>query len=121
MTWMEAYFHWRSRLIEALDERYYTPEWLDHLIMSGRAIFFPGDDCALVAEVRFYPTGARDIFIICTAGDPIKTRDQMVPKLEEWGRKAGCLAVAGESRIAWTRLLKPLGFDTYKTAVRKAL
>jgi hypothetical protein len=121
MTWMEAYFHWRPLLIEALDARYYNPEWLDSQVMTGRAIFLPGDDCALVAEVRFYPTGARDIFVIATAGDPIKTRDQMVPQLEAWGRKTGCLAVTGESRGGWAKVLRPAAFETYKVGVRKAL
>lgn len=121
MTWMEAYRLWRSSLIDALDARYYNGEWLDVQVMSGRAVFLPEEDCAMVAELRFYPTGARDIFVICTAGDPIKTRDQLLPKLEAWGRDTGCLAILGESREAWIRILKSAGFETYKTGVRKAL
>ena len=118
---MEAYFHWRPLLIEALDARYYNSEWLDAQVMSGRAVFMPADDCALVAEVRFYPTGARDIFILCVAGDAEAVRDTLGPQVEAWGSRMGCLAIMGESREGWVKLLKPAGYELYKTAVRKAL
>lgn len=121
MTWMEAYWRWRPLLVEALDERYFNGEWLDAQVMSGRAVFIYADDSALVAEMRFYPTGARDVFIYCVAGAASAVRDILGPRLETWGRSNGCLAILGESRSGWTKILKTAGYELYKTAVRKAL
>lgn len=121
MNWMEAYWHWRPLLINALDTRYYNGEWLDAQVMSGRAVFLHDDHSAVVAKVRFYPTGARDIVVVCAAGDARRMRDTWIPVLEQVGRNNGCLDVAIESRQAWTRLLKALGFVKYTFCVRKAL
>jgi hypothetical protein len=118
---MEAYWRWRPLLIEALDSRYYNPEWLDAQVMSGRAIFLHDYLCAVVAEVRFYPTGARDIVVICAAGDAVQLREAMVPALSDIGRQSGCVAFVVQSRKAWSRILKRSGFEHYQTALRKDL
>jgi len=118
---VNEYHHWRSAFGEALDPRYYSLEWLDWMVASGRAMIFFATDCALIAELRYYPTGARDVLVICTAGSPKATIEKLAPMLETWGRAEGCIAIMGESRQAWTRLLKAVGWEQYKTGMRKDL
>lgn len=120
MTWMEAYFHWRPLLIEALDGRYFNGEWLDCQVMSGRAVFLHDEHSSLIAEVKFYPTGATDVAVICAAGDARRMCSTWVPVLEEIANRNGSLAVIVDSRQAWARLLKGFGFEEYRFCVRKA-
>ncbi len=121
MIFTDTYQAWRDLLAEALDPRYFSPEWLDWMVMSGRARLFCAPQSVAVAEIQFYPTGARDVHVIAQAGDPIDARENIVPQLEEWGGSIGCLSVLVTSREAWVRLLKPSGFAPYKTAIRKEL
>jgi len=113
------YRRWRLQLGQALDPRYHNQEWLDWMVMGGRAMCFSTGDCAVVAELRYYPSGAKDVFVICAAGDPIATRDVLAPRLEQWAKAEGCLAIMAESREAWIRLLSGVGWKLYKTAMRK--
>jgi hypothetical protein len=114
------YAEWRDRLIEALDPRYYGPEWLDNMVAGAARLFIGLRSCA-AAELIQFPTGAIDVHVICAAGDPIDARDMIVPQLETWGRMAGALSIIVTSRPAWARILRPSGFEVYKTTVMKEL
>lgn len=120
MNLPQAYDRWRCALGEALDGRYYDIAWLDWMVMSGRAHFLATDKAASVCELRYYPTGAKDLHAIAAAGDLDEITRSLIPHVFAWGKAAGCLAMIIDSRAGWGRLLKEQGFELYKTAIRKA-
>lgn len=121
MTFPETYQQWRPAFEEALDARYYPIAWLDYVVMEGRAIFLATDDAAVVIEVRYFPTGAKDLHVICGAGALDELRGEILRLMVNAAHDNGCLAVAVESREGWARALKDLGFSTYKTVLRREL
>jgi hypothetical protein len=118
---IEAWDCWRVPLSNALDQRYYDLPWLEWLVMSGRARFLANESAAAIAEIIYYPTGARDLKGVCAAGDVHEIVNVLIPELIEWGKSMGCIAAQIESREAWSRLLRKQGFELYKTSVRRAL
>lgn len=118
---MSDYARWREAFAEALDPRRHTIEWLDQLVADGRAIFWAADDAAMLTELRFYPTGAKDIHGLVAAGELEAITGKLIPQAEEWARAAGCIGAVIESREGWVRSLKASGYRTYQTAVRKEL
>jgi hypothetical protein len=118
---MSDYASWRERFAEALDDRFYSLEWLDNQVRGGRAILWSDEDAAILAEVRFYPTGAKDIHGLVAAGDMEAIATRLIPRAEEWAKAAGCIGAVIESREGWTRVLKSAGYLPYQTAVRKEL
>lgn len=121
MNFAETYQLWRERLCEALDGRYYDQNWLDYVVMSGRAVMVANDTSACVYELRYYPTGARDLQVVCAAGNAVDLKANILPSLIKSAYDQGCIAIVVESREAWVRLLGDQGFETYKIAVRKGL
>ena len=118
---MEAYLGWRDPLSQALDRRYHNPEWLDWMVMNGRAHLIATERAAGVAEIVYYPTGAKDLKGICAAGELGEIVEVIIPQFAVWGKRMGCVALLVDSREGWTRILKNQGFALYRTAMRKAL
>lgn len=116
-----SYADWRQAFIQVLDQRLYTPEWLDGMVRDGRAILWTAEDAAILAEVRFYPTGAREIHGLVAAGNIETIKGVLIPQAEEWARAAGCVSSVIESREGWVRSLRSSGYHLYQTAVRKEL
>ncbi|HWI85707.1 MAG TPA: hypothetical protein VNT42_05205 [Sphingomonas sp.] len=114
-----GYLHWRPAFVAAIDARLYTPEWLDGRIATGEAWFQRGDDAAIVAELRQYPTGARDVHGLIAAGDVAEIRDRLIPMAEAWGRAQGCIGAIIESRPGWARALAASGYAPHQLALRK--
>jgi hypothetical protein len=114
-----GYRLWRPAFAAAMDRRLYTPEWLDARIAGGEAWLWRTDTAAIVAELRFYPTGARDLHGLIAAGDVTQIRDVLIPRAEAWGREAGCLGAIIESRPGWAKILKRNGYAPWQTALRK--
>ncbi len=115
------YGEWRERLIEALDPRYHNAAWLDDLVWSGRGRVFIGLRSCAIAETVDYPTGAKDVHVVCAAGDAFDARDMIVPQLVAWANDVGALSIRVTSRPAWIRILEPFDFYTYKVDLRKEL
>jgi hypothetical protein len=112
---------WREAFGEVLDTRLYSLVWLDGRVAQGCALLWSADDAAMLAEVRFYPTGAKDIYGLVAAGDLDTITGKLIPEAEEWARAAGCIGAVIESREGWVRSLKASGYHLYQTAVRKEL
>jgi len=112
---------WKDAFASVIDERYYSIDWLELKVSSGTALLWSSDAAAIVAEVRFYPSGATDLHGLVAAGDVASITDELIPRAEAWAAKAGCLATVIESREAWGRLLKGAGYALYQTAYRKEL
>lgn len=115
------YEAWRDRFAEILDPRRYTLEWLDGQVSSGRAVFWGAEDAAMLTELRRYPTGVIEIHGLVAAGDMKSIIDGLIPRAEDWARKAGCIAAVIESRAGWARQLRPHGYELHQTAIRKDL
>lgn len=116
-----AYVHFRPQFAEALDPAFYPIDYLDALILSGRARLWIGAHAAIVAEIKEYPGGARVVHGLVAAGRMEEIVDRLIPEAEAWGKAAGCTHAIIESRSGWMRALKPHGYEPHQVAVRKQL
>lgn len=120
MSWA-GYLEHRAAFGEILDERYYTLPWLDQQVLGGQCRVWACDDAALITEIKEYPTGARDIHVLAAAGNMSRIVGELRSEAEEWARSIGCIGVLVESREGWGKALKPYGYSTHQTVVRKEL
>ncbi len=104
-----------------MDERYHTLDWLDAQVLEGKVQFWATEDAAIIAEVRDYPTGARDVHGLIAAGDLQSIIEELIPRAEAWGKANGCVVAQIESREGWARALSPSGYRTHQIVVRKEL
>ncbi|ABQ70797.1 hypothetical protein Swit_4459 [Rhizorhabdus wittichii RW1] len=118
---MHDFLQWLPAFAEVMDRRYYTPAWLAGEVWSGRARFWSTERAALVAEIKAYPTGARDLHFLVAAGDLDALIETLRPEAEAWGRSTGCVAALVESRAGWARALAPHGYELHQTTIRKEL
>lgn len=118
---MDAFMRWLPAFADVMDHRYYSPQWLAGEVWSGRARFFEGEGCALVAEIKIYPAGGRDVHFLVAAGDLDELIEALRLDVEAWGREMNCIASVVESREGWARALKPHGYEPHQLAVRKEL
>jgi hypothetical protein len=116
-----AYLRWRDAFGEVMDPRMYSLSWLDGEIHGGRMLMWADADAAILAQVRTYPTGARDIHGMVAAGDLKAIATRLIPLAEEWAKAAGCIGAVIDSREGWRRVLEPSGYRPYQIAVRKEL
>lgn len=117
----DDYLQFRAAFASVMDQRLYTPEWLDGEVWSGRAKFWRTADAAIVTEIRTYPTGAHDIHGIVAAGDLSEIINILIPAAEMWAKAVGCIGAIIESREGWARVLKERGYEPHRVAVRKEL
>lgn len=116
-----GYLSFRSAFLEVMDERYHTLDWLDGQVLDGKVQFWRSDNAALLTEIKTYPTGARDIHVVISAGDMREVIEILRPQAEAFGHSLGCIAATVESRIGWARALEPYGYETHQLTVRKEL
>ena len=116
-----GYLRFRDAFASVMDARYYTPDWLDGLLLTGTALFMRTDKAAIVVELRHYPTGACDVHGLVAAGDLADVVGVLIPRAEEWARQQGCVGAIIESREGWSKALKASGYDVHQVAVRKEL
>lgn len=114
-----GYREWRERLAEALDHRFFTVDYLDDIIWSGKAWLFANANAALLMEIRIYPTGAKAGAVICAAGDMREIINALKPAAEAHAKANGCICALVESREAWGRLLDD--YTPYKICLHKEL
>ncbi len=116
-----TYCKWREAFAKVIDERYYTLDWLDMRFLNGEVMFWGSENAAIIAEIRDYPTGAKDVHGLIAAGDLREIVEALIPQAEAWGREQGCIGAIIESRPAWSRALEPYGYEVSQVAVRKEL
>lgn len=105
---------------EAMDRRFYTPEWLRSQVWSGAIKFWSSANAAITAQLRAYPTGAIAVHGLYATG-PLNEVLKLIPLAEAWGKKNCAVYAFVDSREAWQRLLEPYGYDAYKFSVLKEL
>ena len=116
-----GYLRFRSDFAEVLDPRLYTIEWLDEQILGQAVRLWVGRGAAIVAQLKAYPTGARDIEGLIAAGDLGEIVNELIPAAEAWGREQGCIGAIIQSREGWARVLKGQGYAVHQVALRKEL
>ena len=116
-----GYLQFRAAFAAAIDPRLHTLDWLDQRILAGDALFWRTGRAAIVAELRDYPTGNRDLHGLIAAGDVDDIADVLIPTAEDFARSLGCIGAVIESRPGWARRLKGQGYYTYQVALRKDL
>lgn len=117
---LDTYRHWRDAFAEAIDPRFYSIDYLDGLVLTGRAFLWASDTAAIVAEVKTFPTGARVIHGLVAAGD-LEGIKALIEQAEAWGKSQGCIAALIESRPGWARALKAEGYASFQTSIMKEL
>lgn len=118
---IDQYLRFRSQLAEALDPAFYPIEWLDQQILDGRAAPIATANACVVAEIRTYPGGAREVHGLVAAGDLAEIVAETIPAVEEMGREHGCRFACCESREGWVRMLKSSGYRVHQVTLRKEL
>lgn len=114
-----GYLTFRPAFFEVMDQRYHTLDWLDRQLLERKVHFWRSDNAAIIAEIRHYPTGAKDIHGLIAAGELSEIVEILIPAAEEWGREQGCIAAQIESRPGWARALKD--YAVHQVIVRKEL
>ena len=104
-----------------MDPRFYSIEYLDWLVMTGRAGIWFSDNAALVCEIKVYPTGARAVAVVIAAGDKNEIVNELRPAAEAWGKDNGCTFSMVESREGWGHALKTHGYEAFQRALVKEL
>lgn len=110
----------RGWLMEALDEATYRWEDVARAIFAGKAIFWPGKDCAMVTEDQVYPNGERAMLVWLAGGD-INELLAMAPGVEASARLRGCTSVLIEGRPGWSKILKGRGYGVHAVMLKKGL
>lgn len=121
MTFWDRYLKFRPDIEKLIDRRLYTVAWLDTQIWAGLAQIWATDDACIVAEIRDYPTGAKEIHGLCAVGDIHQIVGMLIPVAEEWGKEMGCIIASIASRDGWARVLKDSGYTPHQTYLRKEL
>lgn len=114
-----GYLVFRDAFAEVLDNRFHTISWLDQQVLGGEFQFWRSADAAIIAEIRTYPTGARELHGLLAAGELPEIVSELIPIAEQWGREQGCMSAVIESRPGWGRALTD--YETYQIAIRKDL
>lgn len=113
-----GYLRFRDAFAGALDDRLYTIDHLDGLVLSGQARLWSNDKAAIVAELKIYPTGAMVVNGLIAAGEKDEIR-KLIPEAEKWGRSIGCIAGEIESREGWAREMKDDGYRVHQVRLIK--
>lgn len=114
-----GYLEFRDAFASVMDPERYHIQWLDDRVLSGAALFLRSDNAAIVAEVRAYPTGFREVHGLVAAGDLGEIVGELIPAAEQWGVEQGCGGAIIESRLGWAKALKESGYEMHQVAVRK--
>lgn len=116
-----TYAAWRERLGSALDPRFYTLEYLDGLMASGRAQIAATQDCAIIVELKQFPSGAVAMHCLVAAGEMNAAIELLNTEVERAARSLGCLGLLIESREGWARALKRHGYEPFQVSIFKEL
>lgn len=117
---MSAYYRHRDELAALLDPRCYTIEWLDGEVWSGRLKAWANDTSIIIADVKMYPTGAREIHGMAAAGD-LPGILELIATAEEWAKAQGIEFASIASREGWAKVLHGRGYRVHQVEVRKEL
>lgn len=113
----EAYARFRNDFV-SLDPDRYPADYIDGQVTAGAWRCWGNEQAAILAEIRSYPSGAREVHGIAAAGE-LEQIIGLIPLAEEWGRECGCQWASIESHPAWARLLP--GYEVAQVRIVKEL
>ena len=116
-----GYVRHREGFESIIDQRFYGLDWIERQILEGRYVVFANDRAAALAEIKTYPTGARELHYLAGTGELDALLHEIRPDLEQWGRDQGCITAVMESREGWQRALGPFGYELFQVGLRKEL
>lgn len=117
----DEYQRWRDDFAAILDPRFYTVEWLDGEVWSGRIRLFSGPKSCILASIKPYPTGALELHVMAAAGELNELVSSTIVSCETWARSVGCCVAVIESRPGWVKTMKASGYSLFQTSIRKDL
>lgn len=100
---MDAYCAHRAEFVALCPEKY-PAEYIDAQILSRNWLCWGDERAAILAEVKTYPSGLREIHGLAAAGDLTEIQN-LIPLAEQYGEHIGCKIASIESREGWARLL----------------
>ena len=118
--WIE-YQQFRSEFAKVLDLNYYPLEWLDIQVMTGGMVLFTTADSAILASIKTYPSGLKEVHGEVAVGNLETIRSQLIPQAEAYGRLHGCEIAVIESRAGWVKAMHKDGYELHQTSIRKVL
>lgn len=113
-----AYLRFRDDFDSVLDPRTHSIEWLDAQVWLGKAKVWGDDRACALTEIRHFPAGTFEVHVMIAAGSLKILVSEIMPEIQLWKDEIGALFVSVASRMAWIRLLEPLGFRVWQTEVR---
>ena len=87
-------------------------------VWRQKAQLWCGEKSAIVTELHQFPQNRRKARIWLAAGDMDELVNEMLPDVEEWARKEGCMAVTIVGRKGWLRKLQEHYRQDYVTLER---
>ena len=118
-TGWDAYAPFREEFTALCPEKY-PPEYIDAMVSGGAWRCWGNERAAILAEIRTYPSGLREVHGLAAAGD-VEAIVELIPLAEDWGRANGCALASIESAPAWTRIMKKHGYVTEQVRIAKGL
>ena len=120
MTFWPAYLSRRGEIAGLLDPRCYTMNWLDSQVWCGRIRCWHDDDALILAEVRMFPAGAREIHGMIAVGD-LGGILGLIEQAEQWAINENIEFATIASRAGWSKVLKSRGYAPFQIELRKEL
>lgn len=114
------YLERRADIAALLDPRCYTMAWLDEQVWCGRIKLWADDAALILAEVRTFPAGSREIHGMMAVGE-LDGILGLIEQAEQWAINEGIEFASIASRAGWSRVLKSRGYSPHQTNLRKEL
>jgi hypothetical protein len=99
----DAYARFRDEFADIAPDKY-PASYIDGQVLSGEWRCWGTERAAIIAEIKTYPSGLKEVHGVAATGDLGEIR-ALIPLAEQWGRENGCQWAAIESRGGWERLL----------------
>lgn len=115
-----AYLRWQGGFESLLDPRFYTLEWLNGEVESGRIRCWDKEGGAILATLKTYPTGAVEVHGMAAVGCLASIKN-LIPFAEQWGCQSGAIVASIASRAGWSRALISCGYAPHQTEIVKDL
>ncbi len=115
------YVDWRDAFAGVMNPAYYSIDWLDARLLAGEVRLWGNDRAAIIAEIKTYPTGAKDVCGVVAAGNLQEIIVNLIPQAEEWGRSERCIGAMIISRPEWGTALASHGYAPHQFTIYKEL
>lgn len=116
---MADYAEWRARLAAANDAEFLPIEYIDQLLIDGKAQFWATEDGAVVTGIEPHPGGAIVCRSLAGAGAAERMIAELKPEIEAWAKSMGCTHCQIEGRAGWGR--KHPDYSHFRTILIKEL